>query len=67
MNRSITMLALALATTAALAGCGKKEAPPAATAPAADTTAPAADATTPPADGASANTNDRPQGGGEKL
>jgi hypothetical protein len=36
-------------------------------APPADATAPAADATTPPADGANANTNDRPQGGGEKL
>ena len=76
MNRSITMLAATLATAAALAGCGTKEAPPAPApeaapaatapeaAPAADATAPATDGTTPPA---AANTTDRPQGGGEKL
>lgn len=82
MNRSITTLAATLAMAAALAGCGKKEAPPAATpepapaaapeaAPAASTDPaapmPEAPAADPAAPPAAANTTDRPQGGGEKL
>ncbi len=81
MNRSIALLAATLTVAAALAGCAKKEEAPAAAAepaaapaaaPAAEPAAPAADAAAPAADAATTppgetNTQDKPQGGGEKL